>query len=217
MRKSIKKLKGRRYNKTRRNKKHITKRRSKTAKRKTRRRYGKGSEKKVRFYLGEKEEGEKSLKEIFDKIKKEKMVKAASASNITNGGGSHDGDDRVHRKLPAKPAPLTRRNLELLEEGRPLLGRRLRKLPETPGTVKQYKTSEGLEAKRIGSHKPIHKRIRATIDEIYDINVKLDNHKYGTAPLSRDEVRKLEASKEKKEKFHHDLQADLKTYLDRKK
>lgn len=134
--------------------------------------------------------------------------------------GGTDGEKekmKKRRKLPAKPAPLTRRNLKALEEGGPLIGRRLRKLPETPGTAKQYKTPEGLEAKRIDSHKPIQKRIRATINEIYDINVKLDNHKYGTAPLSRDEVRKLEASKEKKEKFYHDLQADLTTYLDRKR
>ena len=217
MRKSIKRLKGRRYNKTRKNKKHLTKRRYKRArKRRTTRKAGTNG-KKVRFYLGEKEEGEKSLKEIFDKIKKEKMVKAASASNITNGGGSDDGDDRVRRKLPARPAPLTARNLKALEEGAPLLGRRLRKLPETPGTAKQYKTSEGLEAKRIGSHKPIHKRIRATNDEIYDINVKLEKHKEGAAPLSSDEVEELEASKEKKEKLFDDLQADLTTYLDRKR
>jgi len=74
MRKSIRKLKGRRYNKTRRNKKRVTKRRYKRARRKTRRKGGTNG-KKVRFYLGEKEEGEKSLGEIFDKIKKEKMVK----------------------------------------------------------------------------------------------------------------------------------------------
>lgn len=137
----------------------------------------------------------------------------------TRRRGGTDGEKGTvkRRKLPARPAPLTRRNLELLDEGRPLLGRRLRKLPETPGTAKQYKTPEGREADRIGSHKPIHKRIRATIDEIYDINVKLEKHKYGTAPLSGDEVRKLEASKEKKEKFHHDLQADLTTYLDMKR
>jgi len=172
MRKSIRKLKGRRYNKTQRNKKHVTKRRYKRArKRRTIRRGGMDGEK--------------------DKMKK-------------------------RRKLPARPAPLTARNLELLNQGRPLLGRRLRKLPETPGTVKQYKTPEGREADRIGSHKPIHKRIRATTNEIYDINIKLDNHKYGTAPLSRDEVEELEASKKKKEKLFDDLGHDLSLCLKRR-
>jgi hypothetical protein len=134
-------------------------------------------------------------------------------------GGTDGEKDKMkkRRKLPARPAPLTRRNLELLNQGLPLLGRRLRKLPETPGTVKQYKTPEGLEAKRIGSNKPIQKRINATVDEIYDIDIKLDKHKYGTAPLSSDEVEELEASKEKKEKLFDDLQADLTTYLDRKR
>jgi len=169
MRKSIRKLKGRRYNKTRKNKKHVTKKRSKRArKRRTIRRGGMDGE-------------------------KEKMKK--------------------RRKLPKKPAPLTRRNLKALEEGAPLIGRRLRKLPETPGTAKQYKTPEGIEADRIGSHKPIHKRIRATNGEIYDINVKLDKHKYGTAPLSSDEVEELKASKKKKEKLFDDLQTDLRLCL----
>jgi len=138
----------------------------------------------------------------------------------TRRRGGTDGDKekmKKRRKLPARPAPLTRRNLELLNQGAPLLGRMLRKLPETPGTAKQYKTPEGREADRIGSHKPIHNRIRAMNDEIYDINVKLEKHKYGTAPLSGDEVEELEASKKKKEKLFDDLQADLRTYLDRKK
>jgi len=74
MRKSIRKLKGPRYNKTRRNKKHVTKRRYKRARRKTRRKGGTNG-KKVKFYLGEKEEGEKSLKEIRDEIKKESTPK----------------------------------------------------------------------------------------------------------------------------------------------
>ena len=137
----------------------------------------------------------------------------------TRRGGTDGEKDKMkkRRKLPARPAPLTRRNLKALEEGAPLIGRRLRKLPETPGTARQYKTPEGLEAKRIGSHKPIHKRIRATNDEIYDINVKLSKHKHGAAPLSSDEVEELEASKKKKEKLFDDLQADLRTYLDRKR
>ncbi len=91
MRKSIRKLKGRRYNKTRRNKKHVTKRRYKRARRKTRRKGGTNG-KKVKFYLGEKEEGEKSLGEIRDEIKKESTPK--------------------QRKLPVTPvkvAPLTSR------------------------------------------------------------------------------------------------------------
>ena len=134
-------------------------------------------------------------------------------------GGTDGEKDKMkkRRELPKKPAPLTRRNLKALEEGAPLIGRRLRKLPETPGTAKQYKTPEGREAKRISSHKPIHKRIRATNDETYDINIKLEKHKYGTAPLSSDEVEELEASKKKKEKLFDDLQADLRTYLDRKR
>jgi len=133
-------------------------------------------------------------------------------------GGTDGEKDKMkkRRELPKKPAPLTRRNLELLNQGRPLLGRRLRKLPETPGTAGQYKTPEGREADRIGSHKPIHKRIRATTHEIYDINVKLDNHKYGTAPLSRDEVEELEASKKKKEKLFDDLGHDLSLCLKRR-
>lgn len=88
MRKSIRKLKGRRYNKTRRNKKHVTKRRYKRA----RKRRTRGGGKKVKFYLGEKEEGEKSLKEIRDEIKKETTPK--------------------QRQLPVTPvkvAPLTSR------------------------------------------------------------------------------------------------------------
>ena len=133
------------------------------------------------------------------------------------GGTNGDKGTVKRRKLPARPAPLTRRNLELLNQGRPLLGRRLRKLPETPGTAKQYKTSEGLEAKRINRSMPINNGIRRVANEIYDIDIKLDKHKYGAAPLSSDEVRKLEALKEKKEKFYHDLRADLRTYLDRKK
>lgn len=137
----------------------------------------------------------------------------------TRRRGGTDGDKGTvkRRKLPARPAPLTRRNLELLNQGRPLLGRRLRKLPETPGTAGQYKTPEGLEAKRIGSNKPIQKRINATIDEIYDIDDKLEKHKYGAAPLSSDEVEELEASKEKKEKLFDDLQHDLGLYLERKR
>jgi len=71
MRKSIRKLKGRRYNKTRRNKKHVTKRRYKRA----RKRRTRGGGKKVKFYLGEKEEGEKYLGEIRDEIKKESTPK----------------------------------------------------------------------------------------------------------------------------------------------
>ena len=123
---------------------------------------------------------------------------------------------KKRRELPKKPAPLTRRNLELLNQGRPLLGRRLRKLPETPGTAGQYKTPEGREADRIGRSMPINNGIRRVADEIYDIDIKLDKHKYGAAPLSSDEVRKLEALKEKKEKFFDDLRADLNLYLKRR-
>lgn len=133
-------------------------------------------------------------------------------------GGTDGEKDKMkkRRELPKKPAPLTRRNLELLNQGRPLLGRRLRKLPETPGTAGQYKTPEGREADRIGSHKPIHNGKRRVGNEIYDINIKLDNHKYGTAPLSRDEVEELEASKKKKEKLFDDLGHDLSLCLKRR-
>ena len=134
-------------------------------------------------------------------------------------GGTDGEKDKMkkRRELPKKPAPLTRRNLKALEEGTPLIGRRLRKLPETPGMAKQYKTPEGREAERIGSHKPIHKRIRATTNEIYDINVKLNKEKHDAAPLSSDEVEELKASKKKKEKLFDDLQHDLGLYLDRKR
>ncbi len=133
-------------------------------------------------------------------------------------GGTDGEKDKMkkRRELPKKPAPLTRRNLELLNQGRPLLGRRLRKLPETPGTAGQYKTPEGREADRIGSHKPIHNGKRRVGNEIYDINIKLEKHKYGAAPLSRDEVRKLEASKKKKEKLFDDLGHDLSLCLKRR-
>ena len=133
-------------------------------------------------------------------------------------GGTDGEKDKMkkRRELPKKPAPLTRRNLKALEEGTPLIGRRLRKLPETPGTANQYKTPEGIEAKRIGSHKPIHKGKRRVEDEIYDINTKLEKHEYGAAPLSRDEVIKLEASKKKKEKLFDDLGHDLSLYMKRK-
>ena len=92
MRKSIKRLKGRRYNKTRKNKKHVTKKRSKRARKRRTTRKGGTNGKKVRFYLGEKEEGEKSLGEIRDETKKESTPK--------------------HRQLPVTPvkvAPLTSR------------------------------------------------------------------------------------------------------------
>jgi len=102
------------------------------------------------------------------------------------------------RKLPKKPAPLTPHKLKLLNEGRPLLGRRLRNLPETPGTAEQYKTPEGREAERIGSSKLIKNGISNTIDETYDIDIKLDKHKYGTAPLSSDEVEELKSSKKRR-------------------
>ena len=123
---------------------------------------------------------------------------------------------KKRRELPKKPAPLTRRNLELLNQGLPLLGRRLRKLPETPGTAKQYKTPEGREADRINRSMPINNGIRRVANEIYDIDIKLDKHKYGAAPLSSDEVRKLEELKKKKEKLFDDLGHDLRTYLDRR-
>jgi len=92
MRKSIRKLKGRRYNKTRKNKKYLTKRRNKRARKRRTRRKGGTNGKKVRFYLGEKEEGEKSLGEIRDEKKKKSIPK--------------------QRKLPVTPgkvAPLTSR------------------------------------------------------------------------------------------------------------
>ena len=122
----------------------------------------------------------------------------------TRRGGMDGEKDKMkkRRELPKKPAPLTRRNLELLNQGRPLLGRRLRKLPETPGTAGQYKTPEGREADRINRSMPINNGIRKAIDETYDIDIKLDKHKYGAAPLSSDEVRKLEESKKKKEKLN---------------
>jgi hypothetical protein len=131
----------------------------------------------------------------------------------TRRGGGEKEKMTKRRKLPKKPAPLTPHNLKLLNEGRPLLGRRLRNLPETPGTAGQYKTPEGRESERIGSSKPIKDGIRKVINETYDIDIKLDKHKYGTEPLSSDEVEELKASKKKNETLFDDLQADLTLYL----
>ena len=99
MRKSIRKLKGRRYNKTQRNKKHVTKRRYKRA----RKRRTRGGGKKVKFYLGEKEEGEKSLGEIRDEKKKKSIPKQRKLP-VT--------PVKKQRKLPVTPvkvAPVTSR------------------------------------------------------------------------------------------------------------
>ncbi len=160
----------------------------------------------------------KTLKKKGRRCSQKRKPRKQRKKRTRRRGGTNGEKDKMkkRRELPAKPAPLTRRNLELLEEGRPLLGRRLRNLPETPGTAGQYKTSEGLEGERIGSHKPIHKGKRRVENEIYDINIKLERHKYGATPLSRDEVIKLEASKQKKEKLFDDLGHDLSLYLKRK-
>ena len=130
-------------------------------------------------------------------------------------GGTNE-KTKKRRKLPARPAPLTRRNLDALQKGTPLIGRRLRKLPETPDTAGQYKTHEGLEGERIGSHKPIHKGKRRVENEIYDINIKLERHEYGATPLTPEKIKELKASKKIKEKLFDDLGHDLGLYLERK-
>jgi hypothetical protein len=160
--------------------------------------------------------GTKKRKTTKGKTLKRRGGKKNQRKRRTTRRGGTNGEKKINinsRKLPKKPAPLTLHNLKLLNEGRPLLGRRLRNLPETPGTAEQYKTPEGREAERIGSSKPIKDGIRKVINETYDIDIKLDKHKYGTEPLSSDEVEELKASKKKNENLFDDLQADLTLYL----